>query len=149
MATIQSLLNQAIGTAGVMAGLYAHSPEGQRKAKIKELTSAYETIDKAQSIADEPVNETEIEVAEQIGKKKTRLAEQLFELSGSEQHYQQYREAVSADPTRQFTEAGNAALAREKAARRAEERAAQIERQRENMVRLREIQQQRNTYGGL
>lgn len=36
MASIQQAMNQMLATAGVGAGLYAHSPEGQRQAKIQE-----------------------------------------------------------------------------------------------------------------
>lgn len=35
MTSIQQSMNQMLATAGVAAGFYAHSPEGQRQAQIQ------------------------------------------------------------------------------------------------------------------
>jgi len=47
---IQQSINQLLGTASIAAGLYAHSPAGQRKFKLKDLegqaTRAQERITK-------------------------------------------------------------------------------------------------------
>lgn len=139
--TIQSLINQAINTGTVAAGLYAHSPTGQRKAQIKNLTSDYERIVQAQDLVHEPMTANEIEIDEEISKRRSLVASKLFEMTGKPEHYEEYRQALEADPTRQEAHQ----RAQQKAQQRAEERAKTLKEQNQAKQLMNQLI---NTYGG-
>ena len=127
--TIQSLINQAINTGTVAAGLYAHSPTGQRKAQIKNLTSDYERIVQAQDLVHEPMTANEIEIDEEISKRRSLIASKLFEMTGKPKHYEEYKQALEADPTRQEAHQRAQEKMKQLAQQRAEERAKTLREQ--------------------
>lgn len=69
MASIQQALNNMLSTAGVAAGFYAHSPEGHKRAEIKQL-------EKEQSLLDKKVAEG-ISSTEDV-RRQAEIADKLF-----------------------------------------------------------------------
>jgi hypothetical protein len=78
MAKIQQSLNQALYTGTVAAGLYAHSPKGQTKAKINTKEREINTINQKieQGLATENVDYS----------KRAELANEIFELDPTQKN---------------------------------------------------------------
>jgi hypothetical protein len=73
--TIQQSINQMLYTGTVAAGLYAHSPEGQKQAKIRGLERDIKTYNKA--IESGTASSTEYQ-------RRATAASQLYELDPSQ-----------------------------------------------------------------
>lgn len=86
MASIQQSFNQMLYTGTVGAGLYAHSPEGQRMAKVKELSTEQKVLTKKALIEQEgdltPAN------YEKLGE----LEDKKFNLTGREKYANKAKE---------------------------------------------------------
>jgi len=105
MANIQQSINQMLYQAQIGAGLYAHSPEGQRTAELRQLKKAAEeagaktteavtaAIKNEQnlnkSVFESPVGET----IETFGTQEVQNREKLFKLDPSDKNYQAYLKA--------------------------------------------------------
>lgn len=76
--SIQQSLNQMLMTAQIGAGFYAHSPEGQRQAQIKQL-------EKEQSLLDKKVAEG-ISTTEDA-RRQAEIAEKLFDLNPTPERF--------------------------------------------------------------
>lgn len=71
MASIQQALNNMLSTAGIAAGFYAHSPEGQKHAELRQL-------EKEQSLLDKKVAEGLSSTED--ARKQAEIADKLFNL---------------------------------------------------------------------
>lgn len=81
MASIQQSLNQTLASTQFAAGLYAHTPAGQKAAKVQEASIAQKTYTKKALIE----HEGELTPAnyEHLGE----LEERKFELTGKEKYF--------------------------------------------------------------
>lgn len=102
MASIQQAMNQMLATAGVGAGLYAHSPEGQERAHFKQLGKEEkglrlqsDTLSEALEVAETAAEAKKVEKA--IAKTEASIAdvrEKRFKLKPSEKALRSYEEQV-------------------------------------------------------
>lgn len=90
MASIQQAMNQMLSTAGIAAGFYAHSPEGQRRAEIKQTKKAYNQVEELSPQWEEPTNTTEIEATDEIYEIQLARAKKLYNLDPTNEHYQEW-----------------------------------------------------------
>lgn len=95
MANIQQSFNQMLYTGTVAAGLYAHSPTGQKQAKIRGL----EREEKILSKKIEPLREKDfsekqdIEEAEKLAERKGDIKKEQYELAPSKARFKAMRDA--------------------------------------------------------
>lgn len=85
--SIQQSLNQMLMTAQIGAGFYAHSPEGQRKAQIKQLEKEQSLLDKKVS---EGISSTE------DSRRQAEIAEKLFNLNPTPERFDKSEEYSGA-----------------------------------------------------
>lgn len=79
--TIQQSINQMLYTGTVAAGLYAHSPEGQKQAKIRALNDRIKGIEKRALI------EGEGDISARNYEKMGELEEEKFAISPKEKYF--------------------------------------------------------------
>lgn len=91
MASIQQAMNQMLATAGVAAGLYAHSPEGQRKAQIKQTEAAYNKVNDIYDTWAGPLDAAETEIYEKIQQTQLERSKKLYELDPSEERFKNWK----------------------------------------------------------
>ena len=94
--TIQSAVNQMLGSTTIAAGLYAHSPAGKKAAEIRDLKRK----EKAENIkADVETEQAELRGEDAVvpyaerSKNIADIRKRRFELSPSEDTYKEYRSA--------------------------------------------------------
>lgn len=89
MASIQQSLNQILATAGVMSGLYAHSPAGQEAAEVSKIKRDLPKVLKAreqQAELDENSEAAEKAYQENLDL-GTKMSKRLYELRPTEENY--------------------------------------------------------------
>lgn len=140
MASIQQSINQMLYTGTVGAGLYAHSPAGQKQAKIKSLEKNVKTYNK--------------KIEEGLGsnvdyQKRAELASELFNLDPSEQRLATEEEYTGASQKIQ-EELSKAKQKKEaKALESLTARSSEIENQKRNFKeRIQLLDQYGNKIGG-
>lgn len=94
MASIQQSINQALYSTQIGAGLYAHSPEGQKQAKIRALSDRIKSIEKKALI------EGEGDISSKAYEKMGELEEQKLEISPKQKYFDKavyyYEQQVTA-----------------------------------------------------
>ena len=100
MAGIQQAFNQILYTGTIATGLYAHTPEGQAKAKIRELDKQIKGTEKQWEIAAAAAEYIEDPTAmEKVAQKHSRrvadLQAEKYKLQPTEKAYRNYMEAVA------------------------------------------------------
>ena len=93
--TIQQSINQMLYTGTVAAGLYAHSPEGQKQAKLRGLEAEEKILSKKTGhLREEGFSEYQgIEEAEKLAGRKVDIAKEKYALAPSEARFKAMRDA--------------------------------------------------------
>lgn len=93
--TIQQSINQMLYTGTVAAGLFAHSPEGQKQAKLRGLEAEEKILSKkAGHLLEEGFSEYQgIEEAEKLAGRKVDIAKEKYALAPSEARFKAMRDA--------------------------------------------------------
>lgn len=102
MASIQQALNQMLTTAGVGAGIYAHSPAGQKRAELKKKKLHYATTQEnlflVGEYTDDPIKkQANEEIRQTLLHQNTQAAEEVFQLDPTGPNYYNYKEALEVE----------------------------------------------------
>lgn len=95
MASIQQALNQMLATAGVAAGLYAHSPKGQSKTEFKQTKKAYDFLEEKRSQWEAPLDTSGLEMADELSELQLARAKKLYELDPTEENYKEWMDNLN------------------------------------------------------
>ena len=102
--SIQQTLNSMLMSAQIGAGLYAHSPAGQKAAEIKQLKSNYEDLEKKYSNWGEAKPGQE-HISDIIVKQQTERAEKLAALQPTKENLERAAEIRGQYETQEIDEA--------------------------------------------
>lgn len=93
--TIQQSINQMLYTGTVAAGLYAHSPEGQKQAKLRGLKAEEKILSKKTGhLLEEDFSEYQgIEEAEKLAERKVDIVKEKYALAPSKARFKAMRDA--------------------------------------------------------
>lgn len=103
MGQIQSSVNQTVGAASLMAGLYANSPAGKTRQELKTLKKQEERVQDAQTHITADVTEGAIKgkidkrnapLLDEAIKQRREIAKRQFELQPTERNYNKYKRAI-------------------------------------------------------